>query len=116
MLAHDGEGRRFDTGRENPFRCLLSRLPCHTDLIGSMMSVLEARCVYRGATFFGTIEVTGIGSGETVHVRYDGDCIEAKTVGLDAAIVAPTLLRELVMERSMPIGRKRVAGSPSDRR
>lgn len=76
------------------------------------MSVTEARCVYKGATFFGTLEVSGVGSDEMVHVRYDGDCIIARTVGLDAAAVAPTLLRELVMEKVTSSSRKRADENP----
>ena len=79
------------------------------------MPVLEAQCVYRGTVFFGTLEISGVGSEETVHVRYDGDSIQAKTIGLEASIVAPTLLRELVMEKFVP-RRKLASRTVPDRR
>ena len=109
MLAMMGRKRRFVTGREIPSggstRVAFSS---HRIQPGQeTMSVVEAQCVYRGIVFHGTVEVSGSGSDETVHVRYDGDCIEVRTAGLDVAIVAPTLLRELVMQRTS-IG-KRVA-------
>lgn len=65
------------------------------------MSIHEARCVYKGDVFFGTFEVTRVGSHETIEVRYNGDNVQAETVGLRAEIVAPTLLLELVMRRAI---------------
>ena len=72
------------------------------------MSIIEARCVYKGAVFVGTLEVSGMGPDETVHVHYEGDCIGARTFGLDVASVAPMLLRELVMEKSAARSSERV--------
>lgn len=75
------------------------------------MSIHEAQCVYKGDVFFGTFEVLRVGSLEMIDVRYNGDCIRTDMFGLRPEIVAPTLLRELVVQRAIAIRPRHLARS-----
>ena len=67
--------------------------------LDTIMSIHEARCMYKGQTYFGIYEVIRSSDTEIVSVRYNGDETEASTCGLPASVVAETLLGELVVRR-----------------
>ena len=61
----------------------------------------EVRCSHRGRSYFGTYSVERTGSSETIKVRFDGRMMETKLFSLPETVVAATLLRELVAQKSV---------------
>ena len=54
-------------------------------------------CVHRGNTFFGEVALVGTGPETEVRVRYNGGELSSRAGGQPIEVLAPALLRELVV-------------------